>query len=237
MNARADRILEHLQDVAQMRARSAEDGVLAANLLAIKTYQQRRFTKTYADLLAHPIYAPVAEFFLQELYGPNDFTDRDLQFARTVPALVRLLPDEVVSTVTDLAALHALSELLDTRMATALDKVPISASAYLQAWQQSARPEERSLQIELVLRIGRGLDRYTRSAFLRHTLRLMRKPAAAAGLAAFHRFLQSGFDTFGRMVRADEFLATIQRRETRLAEVLFAADLSATLPATLAELP
>ena len=46
---------------------------------------------------------------LDELYGPQDFSDRDAQFARVVPALVRLFPQELVETVAVLARLHALS--------------------------------------------------------------------------------------------------------------------------------
>ena len=58
-----------------------------------------------------------ARFFLDDLYGPRDFSERDAQFARIVPALVRLFPHEIVGTVQALAALHALSERLDSAMA------------------------------------------------------------------------------------------------------------------------
>jgi len=50
-----------------------------------------------------PRYGPAAHFFLEELYGPRDFADRDTQFARVVPALVRLFPREIVATVAILA--------------------------------------------------------------------------------------------------------------------------------------
>ena len=66
---------------------------------ALKAYQQQRFSRTYADLLASSRYAAASRFFLDELYGPQDFSDRDAQFARVVPALVRLFPQELVETV------------------------------------------------------------------------------------------------------------------------------------------
>lgn len=61
-------------------------------------------------------YGAASRFFLDELYGPIDFTQRDHQFARVVPALVKLFPWQIVDTVGALAALHALSEALDTQM-------------------------------------------------------------------------------------------------------------------------
>ena len=83
----------------------------------VKRYQHRRFQHTYADLLASPRYARSARFFLDDLYGPEDFTRRDEQFARVVPGLMRLFPRELVGTVMSLGELHALSEQFDTAMA------------------------------------------------------------------------------------------------------------------------
>ena len=77
-----------------------------------------------------------------------------------------------------------------------------------------------------MLAVGRALDRYTRNPLLRHSLRLMRTPAKAAGLSALQQFLETGFDTFREMDGADEFLGTIATRERDLAARLFAIDLT-----------
>jgi hypothetical protein len=120
--------------------------------------------------------------------------------------------------------LHALSEVLDSAMASNVDALPISRSAYVRAWQRAGRAPDRARQIELTLSIGGALDRYTHNALLRHTLRMMRRPARAAGLAALQTFLESGFDTFGAMRGAQEFLAIVADRERALAERLFGVD-------------
>ena len=57
-----------------------------------------------------------------------------------------------------------------------------------------------------MLAVGVALDSYTRNPLLRHTLRLMRTPAQAAGLSALQTFLERGFDTFRAMKGADTFL-------------------------------
>lgn len=218
-------ILAHLHAVdAERRQRAAEPG-LDAKATALKDFQQRRFSHTYPDLLASSRYGAAARFFLDELYGPRDYTLRDTQFAKVVPALVRLFPHEIVETVMHLAQLHALSEALDTAMARHLDRPAVEPKDYLRAWQQVGRPEDRRAQIALTLDVAGRLDRLTRKALLRTSLHLMRTPARAAGLGELQLFLETGFDTFRAMNGAQEFLAIVAAREEELAAALFAADL------------
>jgi hypothetical protein len=214
-------ILTHLQAVAKQRALRAADKGLGERVVAIKRYQQRRFERTYADLLAHPRYAGAANFFLEELYGPSDFTQRDAQFERIVPALVRLFPAEVVATVEALAALHALSERFDTAMGHALVAAEVDAPAYALAWQRCGDPTGRERQIVLMRSVGEAMDALTHNSLLRHSLRLMRRPARAAGMAALQTFLETGFETFRAMRGAKEFLDLVSQRERALARWLF----------------
>jgi len=231
MHGPAETLLADLRRVEAERGVRAADPPLAAAVQRLKAYQQRRFETTYADLLGDPRYAAAARFFLEELYGPRDFTRRDAQFARVVPALVRLFPREVVATVQHLAALHALSEELDTQMARRLGAREPGRAVYAELWQAVGQPEQRRRQIELTHRVGLDLDAYTRNPLLRHSLRMMRAPARLAGLDALQRFLESGFDTFRAMHGAQTFLATIVRRETALAERLYAvADVAEVTP-------
>lgn len=215
-------ILRHLAAVTAERAARDADTRLAARVTAIKQYQQRRFEHSYADLLAHPRYAGAANFFLDELYGPSDFTQRDAQFARIVPTLVRLFPAEVVDTVEALAALHAISEHFDTNMARVLRSSDVNAEVYANGWQACGDVDGREAQIALMLRVGRALDGLCRNPLLRHSLRLMRAPARAAGMSALQSFLEAGFDTFRGMRGAQEFLELVGQRERALAVTLFA---------------
>lgn len=233
-SADGDRILDHLNTVAALRAQRAADPALAGRVQALKAYQARRFEATYGDLLAHPRYQGAARFFLEELYGPQEFAARDAQFSRIVPALVRLFPAELVATIATLGELHALSESLDDGAARQLQQLPPDAPGYAQAWLATGRAPARELQIALTLRIGEAMDRYTRNRLLRTTLRLMRGPAQAAGLSDLQRFLEAGFDAFGAMKGAVEFLRWVGERERALAAALFdpgAAAIAARAPA------
>ena len=217
----AETILAALQAVAFERSQRATDPTLAARVERLKNYQQRRFSHSYADLLASPRYGAAARFFLEDLYGPRDFSERDAQFARIVPALVRLFPRDIVGTVGELATLHALSERLDSKMGRAMTSDLVDRDSYLAAWQAVGEPAARETQVQLVLSIGSALDRYTRVPMLNASLRMMRGPANTAGLGSLQRFLETGFDTFKAMRGADEFLATIGSRERALLAALF----------------
>ncbi len=224
---RAESLLQELRAVDAERARRAADPELDARVRSLKAFQQQRFAQTYADLLANPRYEAATRFFLHELYGPDDYRQRDAQFARVIPTLTRLFPEEVVDTVARLARLHALSERLDTRMAEHLLSPDITAHDYGIAWRACGEPAGRQQQIELTMAVGESLDRLTRKPLLRQTLRLMRGPAQMAGLGALQAFLESGFDTFRAMRGAADFLSTVRQREDTLARALFRNEASA----------
>jgi hypothetical protein len=223
------RILEYLADVERLRVERAGSPALTTAVHLVKQYQSARFSRTYADLLADTRYAQAARFFLNELYGPQEFAARDAQFARIVPALVRIFPVEIVGTVRTLAQLHALSESLDSRMgrhwlAAATGVPAMTAGDYIAAWRATGEREGRAQQIDLTMQIGRALDHYTRKPLLRGALHMMRRPAQAAGLGELQHFLECGFDTFGQMRGAGEFLDIVRQREAALAEALFGAE-------------
>lgn len=242
----AQAILDRLQAVAELgrRRRSGPgtdpDAAAAAPWVEpLKAYQAARFQRTYADLLDGRVaggrYAQGARFFLDELYGPQDFSARDAQFARVVPTLVRLFPAALVETVTELVELHALSEQMDDAMAQQLAqpaaaapraKQPpappaLDAIAYLRAWQAVGQAEARERQIMLTLNMMSALERHTRHRLLRVGLRAMRGAAHAAGLGALQDFLESGFETFGAMGDTRPFQALVAERERALAAALF----------------
>jgi hypothetical protein len=220
----AQSILDQLHAVSEQRSLRAIDPALAARVQAVKHFQHVRFENSYADLLADSRYAKAARFFLDELYGPRDFTRRDAQFARVVPALVRMFPHEIVLTVKALAELHGLSEVLDSATGEALPEGPTSAQRYREAWRKVGREADRERQIMLTRQVGMALDAYTRNPLLRHSLRLMRGPARAAGLSELQKFLELGFDTFREMRGARPFLDIIVARETAYARGLFGRD-------------
>lgn len=211
-----------LSRVRELRAARQANPSLAHKVEAIKRYQHARLQRDYVAWLADPRYRGAARFFLEQLYGPRDFSARDAQFSRIVPALERVLPVELRDTVVALIELHALTEEMDQAMAQCLSgDGSLDLAAYRSAWVRVGRPELRARQVELMLLIGRSLDRHTRSALLGVTLRLMRVPAHAAGLGDLQEFLEDGYQAFRAMKGAEDFLVSVARNERAQIEALF----------------
>jgi hypothetical protein len=233
-----ERILADLRRVEQGRRACSADPELGQRVRDVKAYQHRRFQGTYADLLRDSRYRSAAQFFLDDLYGPHDFVERDAQFARVVPGMTRLFPHDVVVTVAALSELHALSEELDLAMGRSLPgDAPIDAASYRSAWQTVGRTADRLRQVALMRQVGDALDRFTKSMVLRHALHAMGGPARALGLGALQAFLERGFDTFRELHGAQPFLDTVSGRECRLIHRLFDTSLSASDLESSGELP
>jgi hypothetical protein len=216
-------ILACLSRVEAQRLRLAGDASLLAKTSEVKRYQHSRFGETYSDLLHDPVTAPAARFFLDELYGPQDFSLRDDQFRRIVPSLNRFFPREVTGTVLELAKLHALSEELDVEMAARWSQLDerLSAKEYQELWVSVDRADLRAEQLRLMLSVGLSVDKLARKPFLRSGLKLMRGPASAAGFGALQAFLEDGLTAFRKLRSPELFLETIVSREQRISKSLF----------------
>lgn len=225
----AHTIREAVARVTAVRLSAISDPPTQVATKAVKSFQARRFSGTYRDLLSSVEFGAAARFFLEDLYSDKDYSQRDAQFSRIAGALQTLFPQQVVATAVSLAQLHQLTEELDAQMAAAWITQPSntqgdSVTRYMACWKHVARESDRQRQLDMVLSVGADLDRLTRTPGHRFMLRMMRRPASAAGLGSLQNFLESGFDTFSGMSgngsRAREFLQTIQIRESAWIERL-----------------
>lgn len=229
----AQRIRQAVAEVERLRQEGRQLPALGAAAMALKRLQARRFAGSYADLLAGGPYAAGARFFLEELYNDREYAERDSQFARIAGPVEKLFPRDVAETAGALAELHALTESLDYAMARCVGAgVGAGAGAdrqevldYVRAWRSVGRRADREAQLTRVVAIGAELARLTRLPGLAAMLKMMRGPAAMAGLSALQRFLEAGFDTFTTLARSrggvDTFLGTIRQREQALLRLLY----------------
>ncbi len=198
-----------------------------AAVLRLKAWQSDRLARTYPDLLGSPRYHDAARFFLDEMYGAKDFSQRDEDVERILPKLTALLPATVLSAIADAVELDELSETLDQAVTHAHNAAnpaaaPVTEASYAAAYRTGSQRSAREHQIRLTHNICQAVDQLTHIPLLLTTLKMMRAPARIAGLSELQRFLESGFVTFKGMQGADEFIDIISRRETLLMERLFA---------------
>lgn len=209
-----------------LRKAANADPDLARHRLLLREWQARRLAETHRDLVESKHYGEVARFFLSDLYGPKDFSERDHELERVLPMIVAFLPATGVHTVALAIELDAISEELDEAMVGGLRQLgqmeAIDEDAYAEAYGMCDNRPLRERQIALIAETGHALDRLTRRPFISSAIRLMRAPAHAAGLGALHDFLERGFHAFHRMRDPETFLDTVCGRESRIMAQLLA---------------
>ena len=221
-----NRLRAELDRVSGLRERAHEDEVYRARRTAFRAWQAQRLARTHADLLASPRFHDAAQFFLSDLYGPQDISAHADDVKRIVPAMVKMLPAAAIDTVADAIELDALSEDLDSAMIAALgsETSDLSTSAYAEAYRKVGRRADRGRQIDLIAHLGNSLDSLTRQKFIGAALKMMRKPAELAGLGGLQSFLERGYAAFRTMRGGSEFVAAIAERERSISLALFCGE-------------
>jgi hypothetical protein len=222
-------LVRELASIQRLHDERSVDAALDATLAHIADWQGRRLEQTYADLALQPRYRAAIAFFRSDLYGNERMARRDADVARVVPIMVRTLPESVIATLAQAMELNVLSHALDRKLIAHLPAVPFSVAQYCEAYRRAADYASRKRQIDLIVEIGRALDRYVKKPLLRGALAMMRQPARLAGLGALHDFLERGFVAFRTMQGATYFVATIESRETLLHQAI-AAGANAPFP-------
>lgn len=207
----------HLEALKSLRGPLARP---PARLAEVKAWQAARLERTYADFAAQPRYARATRFFLDDLYGPKDFSARDQEMLRIVPVMARVLPASAVETAALAIELEARTESLDQRLAAALAQGILDEAAYALAYRASCTREERMHQVDLIEAVGLRLDALVAKPFVSSTLKVMRHPAHMAGLGDLQDFLEEGYAAFRAMHGSAEFLAALRERETQVFERL-----------------
>jgi len=214
-------LLRDLARVQRLHIERAANPILAGGLDRLARWQSLRLQRTYADLAAQPRYLEAIDFFRSDLYGPGDFSRRDEDLARVVPLLVRMLPASMLEALAQAVELNALSRELDRVVISRLPRADgISVSDYCRAYRRAGNYPARNRQIALIAEVGRTLDRHVGKKWVRAGLAMMRGPARLAGLQSLQDLLERGVAAFANMGGADEFLATIQARETAIHDAI-----------------
>lgn len=215
------RLRRDLQAAMVERKLAATSSDVAAARGALRRFQAARMAQTHADLLATNETRAAAQFFLDDLYGTHDFTQRDADIERIIPMMERLMPVAALRTIAEAIELDALSESLDRLMAARLGE-RFAEDDYVAAYCKIGRRLDRETQIAHIQSVGMSLCDLVRVPLIGGTLAMMRAPAKLAGLFELHHFLDRGFASFKQMRRPKEFVSTIVARETAILENLYA---------------
>lgn len=220
--------LSNLQRYKQDQPHTKWKG-LSPEIALLRTWQSERLAHTHADLLTSRHYGPACRFFLDQVYAPSDFSQRDHDIEYLYEMMSRFLPEFLLGLVRNASEINNLTSSLDQALLRVLvDGLgvtdEITAQLYAEAYRICDNYAERERQIDLLFEIGRKVDLGTRIPLVGTTLRLARGPAQRAGWGELHDFLERGFSAFKRMRSPRRFLNTIQEREKSILDKIFAGD-------------
>ncbi|MFP5382540.1 MAG: FFLEELY motif protein [Gammaproteobacteria bacterium] len=208
--------------------RQHRDPAFCARLHELQAFQARRLQHTHAELVADPVFHDATELFLNDVYGGIDLMPMAREIERALPLAVRILPESVLGTSAIATEVMVLTQELDEQLCTllheTLDVATLTTDAYVAAFHELGRREDRNRQMALARDLGYGLDKYVRSRLIFTTFRMVSGPAHRYGLGNLYDFMDRGFRIMRPMGSVHELFDRITAAEGEALDRLFAGD-------------
>lgn len=220
------RLLQDLENNPDLKHRSVPEAELDPQLASLKAWQSERLRRTYADLLNDKRYQPACLFFLNDIYAPRDFSQRDYDIERLHDFLSRLLPPIMLTLLTQVVELNRLTNTLDRRLVQALvDELgvtdEITPQLYAQGYRICDNYAERLRQIELTTHVLAQVGVGARQLVVGAAMKVLRSPAQRADWVELYEMLEHGYAAFKQMKDVKNFVGVIEQREKRILERIF----------------
>ncbi|WP_395342434.1 FFLEELY motif protein [Ningiella sp. W23] len=196
---------------------------LRSIIRALQAWQTKRLLSSHEDLWQSKRFKPAMQFFIDEIYGPKDFSQRDLELSKAAPKIAKVLPDKGLEALENALRLNSLSLELDVAMVEALGNEKLSRDSYFACYRQCNNQAAREEQIHLVESLGLGLAQVVKIRGVSTILMLARRPAKLAGLSSLHEVIENGFKSFKNIGEVHDFIDPIITREKALMHSLFTA--------------
>lgn len=229
MSSKITLIIQHLTHVATLHGVAEKNGILG-KIRELQEWQCKRLLASHEPLWTQKRFNPAMQFFIDELYGPKDFTQRDQDIARVVPKMAKILPEKALVSLESAMHLNRLSFELDMDMAKALGDEAINRDSYAKAYRNCKNQTDRALQINYIEVLGQDLSEVVNITGISTLLKLARKPAQIAGVLALHEFLESGFHAFKKLGDVQDFIRPIVTLEREIMLALFDENAPNPLP-------
>lgn len=180
MSTAINTIVHHLQHAEVVQAKVRSDGQLQ-RLWQLKEWQCNRLLASHLDLWEVPRFQPAMTFFIDELYGPKDFSQRDAELATVLPKMQKLLPASALESLAVAIHLNSLSQDLDVQLLHCLGTEPLNAETYARAYCACANPVQRTTQLDFIAELAADLGKVVNISGIGVMLRISRTPAKKNG--------------------------------------------------------
>lgn len=222
-------IIRHLHGISTMQE-IAEKAGLMPTIRAVQAWQCKRLLASHQHMYQQKRFKPAVEFFINELYGPNDFSQRDHDIARIVPKMSKFLPESALQSLASALHLNTLSFELDFDLAKKLVDTEINRDSYAKAYVDCNNLATRQQQIDYIRTLGNDLADVVKMKGISSLLFISRKPAKMAGVLALHEFLEKGFKSFKNIGNVEDFITPVIDKEHQIMQLLVNPNMPNPLP-------
>ena len=227
----ADRFRGLIEQTSQLARTQAGEGGPGPEHALLAIWQCDRLGQTYADYHQHKRYSKALDFFLTDIYGPTDFSQRDADIARVYPIMVKMLSVTAIESLAQALELNALSMTLDRALADVLvNQLDMDAAQgasaltpdiYAHAYRLCDNYDRRIEQIDLAVEAAAILENAVKKKMIYLTIKIARGPAKAAGFGELESFLERGLAGFKKMKGSHQFLDALAARERHVLEAIY----------------
>lgn len=199
---------------------------LALRLTLIQNWQKKRMQHTHAALFAVPEHQLMTQYFLNRLYGGSDFEILAGQFERVVNAakkFERLVPNSTIKTGCEAIELAVLAIELDQQLAQLMmhdfeynPQGEIDDHVITQLYLQANQAESRYHQLNLLDKLGHGLDKYVRSFMVQSAFKMAKGAAERHHFDPMYAFLAEGFAAMKPLKSAEVFVGVFTKHEREI---------------------
>lgn len=213
----AVRLLANLR--ASMAHHEIVEGKQLSPLIAyLSAWQSLRLSRTHADMLRDVRFSQGCRFFLDDIYAPKDFSQRDYDGHRIYNFMNRFLPEATLAPLARALEVNSLTQQLDLALAEAMrDQLGVvdrfDRAQYEEAYRLCNNYAMRARQIQLIVAVGKQLEHVRHVPFINTTLRVARGPAHRLGWFEMQDFLERGFAAWQSIQEPATFLRNIEQRE------------------------
>lgn len=224
-------LLRHTQRSNELHFQYARDSRLREIYQAFIDWQLDYLLQYFEDMQARPDQAAAVAFIISDLAGV-EISQRDQEFAKVVPMMVRLLPKNVLASAA--AAMRLNASVLENNLAIcqSIDAAHLLSGKvrereYAEACRCVTSYEECMELVGLTVELGHELQHAIEIPMIGVTLKAMRGPARLAGIGALQSFLETGFKTFAALENVDQFLSEIEQRMERIFRRIYRGPITA----------
>ncbi|MBH0007013.1 MULTISPECIES: FFLEELY motif protein [unclassified Psychrobacter] len=206
-----------------------QDDELNTKLKDVQSWQQARLKKTHRALFEQPKNQLMAEYFLTQLYGGEEFKLLAEQLARILPKakkLERLAKESALEagSMGIQAAIYAIE--LDLHLAQWLldQNLPVDEDNMLAAYRAVNEEKERRVQIANLKDVCYRTDKHLNSFMLKKAFALAKSTAYRHGYQPLYDFMDAGFKAMKPLKSVSDFIEPFCERELMIIDQVHDTD-------------